>query len=446
MKKEFRKFVSSVGKRTSKAVFATFFCALAMTFPSEAKTAWYVGGEPGVTYGTQVESVIFGVGAAYLPNGTNFHDDSEKLKDQWVCIVDGSNTGSDEISWYYYNRLGDIYKGMKEINGKTYCFSRDGSGRAVYGWVQEGIGEWYYFQEKTGIMQTSGTYERDGLMYNIGGDGKATFASQYSGNDGWKQEDKKWCFYRNGEKVYGEWVDDGGVWYYVDTDGYMIHSQTAEIGGQIYSFADNGRMETNVEKFHKGLNYAFGADGVGVRKENPKDNPYEANEVVQWFNTTYLLLTKSNIGDEKFIGGMRKNSWLVTEGELAWTLLTEWGITDRDSGEQVVQSLLSSAQSAEHFVKAWDYSRAMQLTAWFYLADYYTVEESLDKQLEIAKQIQNEFSSWEDFNLSYMTGFRNWCTDESRLNSRERIYRDTSRYPQSPFHTIDWNLKLEKNW
>ena len=29
-------------------------------------------------------------------------------------------------------------------------------------------------------MQTSGTYEKDGILYNIGSDGKAHFASEYS--------------------------------------------------------------------------------------------------------------------------------------------------------------------------------------------------------------------------------------------------------------------------
>ena len=29
-------------------------------------------------------------------------------------------------------------------------------------------------------MQTSSTYEKDGILYNIGSDGKAHFASEYS--------------------------------------------------------------------------------------------------------------------------------------------------------------------------------------------------------------------------------------------------------------------------
>lgn len=33
-------------------------------------------------------------------------------------------------------------------------------------------------------MQTSGTYEKDGILYNIGSDGKAHFASEYSAEGG----------------------------------------------------------------------------------------------------------------------------------------------------------------------------------------------------------------------------------------------------------------------
>ena len=60
-------------------------------------------------------------------------------------------------------------------------------------------------------------------------------------------------------------------------------------------------------------------------------------------------------------------------------LKTSWGITDRSSADRVLQELLSSA-SAEN--SAYDYSRAMSNLGFYYLADYYTETEALDRALE----------------------------------------------------------------
>lgn len=98
-------------------------------------------------------------------------------------------------------------------------------------------------------------------------------------------------FYRDGGKVKNDWISDLGIWYYFDSDGYMVGDQICSIDGNLYSFAGNGHMETNIEKFYNGVNYYFGEDGVGVRKAHKYDNIYRHNEVVQWFNATYAILT-----------------------------------------------------------------------------------------------------------------------------------------------------------
>ena len=51
------------------------------------------------------------------------------------------------------------------------------------------------------MKNVTGTYEKDGILYNIGSDGKAHFASEYSAEGGWREENEKWVFYRDGGKV-----------------------------------------------------------------------------------------------------------------------------------------------------------------------------------------------------------------------------------------------------
>ena len=36
-----------------------------------------------------------------------------------------------------------------------------------------------------------------------------------------------------------QWISDGGKWYYVDANGYMVTGKYY-IGGKLYSFASNG--------------------------------------------------------------------------------------------------------------------------------------------------------------------------------------------------------------
>ena len=87
----------------------------------------------------------------------------------------------------------------------------------------------------------------------------------------------------------------------------------------------------------------------------------------------------------------------------------------------------------------------MQLSAWFYLVDYYTEQESLDRQLEIAKMIQPEFSSWDDFNRSYMNGYQKWSKNEEKIENRQFIYNYLNKLDDGPF-TIRWRVSLTKTW
>ena len=433
---------NNITAKIIKLTLLTTICIVSLSFSSLANTNYYAGGEPGVQMGMQVEGQL-----AYS-RGSRYYDefklsDNTLLKNQWLCSVSDTYFNDYDISWYYFDKNGRTLKRWQTINGKTYYLD-DSIGQAEYGWFKYNE-DWYYFEPNTGIMQTSGTYEKDGILYNIGSDGKAHFVSEYSAEGGWREENEKWVFYRDGGKVKNDWISDLGIWYYFDSDGYMVGDQICSIDGNLYSFAGNGHMETNIEKFYNGVNYYFGEDGIGVRKAHKYDNIYRHNEVVQWFNATYAILTKSNNGACTYLGGYAKNSSFDSYEGVLELLQRDWGITDRASGENAVANLLLSAQNADHSTKAWYYSRAMQLSAWFYLVDYCTEQESLDRQLEIAKMIQPEFSSWDDFNRSYMNGYQKWSNNEEKIENRQFIYNYLNKLDDGPF-TIRWSVSLTKTW
>ena len=101
-------------------------------------------------------------------------------------------------------------------------------------------------------------------------------------------------------------------------------------------------------------------------------------------------------------------------------------------------------------ILAWDLSRAMQLSAWYYLAGYYTYEEAMDQSLEIAQLLQKTYTSWDEMIESYMYGFQYWNEDDisdtsSDSYERKQMYEQLKTKEGSPYQ-LDWNITLTKEW
>ncbi len=216
------------------------------------------------------------------------------------------------------------------------------------------------------------------------------------------------------------------------------------------------------------------------------------SDTIQWFNNTHAVLTVLNQRDYWVYGGdspniaektiakaLLENTWDVTDRasadeSLQWLLeeghriplaeelayLAEIGLADV-SEDQRAEAILSSfdldEQQAEQYAEwfslyeqhgenaaaAWDYSRAMWLLSYYYLADYYTLEESLDQSLALAETIQTTFDSWDSFMESYFAGYEYWSEESS--DERRDIYEDLKSSSDNPF-ALDWNTTLEKTW
>lgn len=94
---------------------------------------------------------------------------------------------------------------------------------------------------------------------------------------------------------------------------------------------------------------------------------------------------------------------------------------------------------------AWDYARAMHIAGISYLAGYYSKEEALDKSLEISKLIQKDFSSWDEYNESFLEGFENTTNNKEATKLLKTRIDNLKKSPTSPYK-IQWNMVLEKNW
>lgn len=143
-------------------------------------------------------------------------------------------------------------------------------------------------------------------------------------------------------------------------------------------------------------------------------------------------------------------------------LLSEWwDVTDRETAEETMDWILEnfevSDEEAQNYADwfafyeqygsdaaaGWDYSRAMSLLGYYYLAGYYTEEEALDQSMETAVVIQSIFDSWDDFMESYFLGYEYWAEESS--DERRALYEEIKAASDSPFQ-LDWEMTFEKTW
>ncbi len=222
-----------------------------------------------------------------------------------------------------------------------------------------------------------------------------------------------------------------------------------------------------------------------------QEEPAGAADTILWINGLYAVLTELNGWDYTVFGGMEPNA--VTKKMMAQMLDEWWGVTDRDTAIENMDWLLTEGHRGEfaelmalldeeglaayseeenaaylgeifadetegafvarayeaykekgpHAIDGWDLCRAMSLLGWYYVADYYTKSEALDKSLEVAQVIQKTFSSWDDLMDSYFLGYEYWSSEDSA--PRRAVYEDIKSQDGSPY-ALPWDLPLERSW
>ena len=223
------------------------------------------------------------------------------------------------------------------------------------------------------------------------------------------------------------------------------------------------------------------------------------SDTVKWFNNTYAILTTANGMDVDLVGGMKpgvkakaaamaslEESWSVTDRETAdetldWLLteghrvgfaedmdyLTQDGLMDLSDADakdvlmneygmdeglaaSYVDAMRAYRKNGSEAIDAWDYCRAMSLLGWYYLAEYYTLEETLDKSLEIATGMQKRYGSWDEMAESYLDGYTYWAEEDpadpdSYSAQRKAIYEELKNEKDGCF-ALDWNTPLTNDW
>ncbi len=270
-------------------------------------------------------------------------------------------------------------------------------------------------------------------------------------------------------------------------DGYLVYGET-DYAFYSLLYVTEDKMDDDVIASAKASYETF--------KETPieaEDNStIQVSDTVKWFNASYAVLTKLNGWDYNLFGGLPVNEdskvlvqellkswwevsdratadetldWIMTEGHRTGFVeemkeLESAGIGQK-SAEERPEAILGvyemEAATAEIYAKCyaayeamgekaidgWDYCRALNLLGYYYTAGYYTDTEALDKSLEIAQKVQEEFGSWDELIDSYMVGYEYWGEESS--DERKAVYEELKGKEDNPY-TVDFKMTLEKTW
>ena len=159
-----------------------------------------------------------------LPEGTYSFDADGKLKNGIVAEND---------SLYYYRDGVRYYAGLIEIDG-SYYYVRT-SGEVVHG-------RNYWITKTNGLMgERSYQFAEDGRMIDP--------EIKDTGKDGIVQENDSLYYYRDGVRYYAGLIEIDGSYYYVRTNGEVVHGRSYWItktnglmGERSYQFAEDGKM------------------------------------------------------------------------------------------------------------------------------------------------------------------------------------------------------------
>lgn len=92
---------------------------------------------------------------------------------------------------------------------------------------------------------------------------------------------------------------------------------------------------------------------------------------------------------------------------------------------------------------AWDYIRALHILGWGYLAEYLTEDEAYTMMKPFAKQLQEQFDSWDEMSENYMLGRGYWNYDETDHDMLEEDRQKLLKDAASPWVQIGFkSVKL----
>ncbi|WNY26020.1 DUF1266 domain-containing protein [Methanolapillus millepedarum] len=142
-----------------------------------------------------------------------------------------------------------------------------------------------------------------------------------------------------------------------------------------------------------------------------------------------------------------------------WKMEIEKFTQENEDGDTIVTLIpqLESMETAFHLLKreqiiatelvtsvlAWDLSCFIYVCRLGFAAGYIGEEEAWDSIMPAAAVLQQEFESWDELSVSYLTGCLLWNNSFRERTTAVKNHELLIQDPQSPFNSLPWNLELD---
>ncbi len=231
------------------------------------------------------------------------------------------------------------------------------------------------------------------------------------------------------------------------------------------------------------------AVGVASDKDatDSREEPVTERARREWALGCAAVLAERNREDHTLLGGCIPGK--LGQADLRRRLSGSWGINSREElfktldwideaghradfetagrlvsllSETQFQALLRKADNAEasnrlrvarqyykqlgdKSICGWDYTRAICLCRWAYVAGYINEDQAWQRIMPMALRLQEKFDSWEDLGRNYLIGRQFWSYQETQQNGW--LFEDAVQrlldMQSSPWNRYPWDLELK---
>lgn len=181
-------------------------------------------------------------------------------------------------------------------------------------------------------------------------------------------------------------------------------------------------------------------DDISDLADSLKKNYYVSDKSTAALNVEWLVREGLKYEFIYVCRDLEKNGVSGTEQALKNYLTAIYG---DEAGPATAKAYLTYLEKGEHAIDGYDYSRAVTCLQWYVYAEIYTRDEALEAAFEIAKRVQKEFKSWDEYIDSYIAGSEFFYYRD--MDERREMYEEIKASDFNPYE-VPWNTPLTRSW
>ncbi|MDE5748161.1 MAG: DUF1266 domain-containing protein [Acetatifactor sp.] len=165
------------------------------------------------------------------------------------------------------------------------------------------------------------------------------------------------------------------------------------------------------------------------------------NDGERWATAVYAMWSEYCGGSYRYFGGYEKNR---SNASMARGVLNrDWAVTNKQGVIETIDYLIAEKNNVGDKAEkaAFNYGCAANVAARGYLGGHLTRQEMLTETAKVAKVIQDNYHSWEEFATAYIRGVGMESGIADKVSEFESIYRRLSAMPDGPY-AVAWETPV----